>query len=188
MFVKVIKNFLSEKELEELNSWALDNYRGPFFVPNNMDHGYGKYRPTRLTTRGFGMTNAPLKYPEDAYGVQNKLKKYLDIENPMFPPPYFNGIVCGVGLNGGYIEKHKDPIFYKDTQTLHCIFKTQKSDSGGNTIIEEKEYDEVDENDLLMCVVSKYDHGASRIIGNTPRVLWYFGFCLSEEKLKKIFN
>ena len=187
MFVKVVKNFLTLEDVYELNSWALDSYRGPFFVPTDMDPGYGKYKPTRLTTRGFGLTNAPLEYPKKAYSIQDNIKQYLNIDNPLFPPPYKDGIVCGVGIMNGSVYPHKDPIFYENTQTLHCIFKTQKCDSGGNTFICGKEYDDLHEVDMLLCLVSKYEHGATRICGNKPRVLWYFGFCLDEEHIKKIF-
>lgn len=188
MFVKIIKDFLSEEEVNDLNVWALNNYRGPFFVPpTDMDSGYAKYRPTRLTTRGFGLTNAPLEYPEVAYQIQKRIKNLFEIEDYLYPPPYFNGIVCGVCLRGGYIDTHIDPIFYDDTETVHCIFKTQKPDSGGNTIIENLEFDKINDRDMLIAVVSKQKHGASRIVGNKPRVLWYFGFCLNDEKIKKIF-
>lgn len=188
MFTKVIENFLSDEEVGELNGWALSNYRGPFFVPpTEMDSGYAKYRPTRLTTRGFGLTNAPLEYPDASYQIQKRIKDLFQIENHLYPPPYFNGIVSGVGLRGGYIDIHMDPIFYDGTETLHCIFKTQKPESGGNTIVEGLEYDKISENDMLMCVVSKQKHGASRIVGNKPRVLWYFGFCIDNEKIKEIF-
>lgn len=188
MFVKIIKDFLSEEEINDLNVWALNNYRGPFFVPpTDMDSGYAKYRPTRLTTRGFGLTNAPLEYPNTAYKIQKRIKKLLKIEDCLYPSPYFDGIVCGVGLRGGYIDIHKDPTFYDNTETLHCIFKTQKPESGGNTIIEDVEFNTINEKDMLMCLVSRQEHGASRIVGNEPRILWYFGFCLGDEKINQIF-
>lgn len=188
MFVKVIKNFLSDEEVFNLNEWALSNYCGPFFIPpKDMDSGYAKYRPTRFTTRGFGLTNAPLEYPNVSYQIRKRIRDFFNIEDNLYPPPYFDGIVCGVGLRGGYIDIHMDPTFYDGTETLHCIFKTQKPDSGGNTIIEGLEYDKISEKDMLVCVVSKQHHGASRIIGNTPRVLWYYGFCLGEKKIKEIF-
>lgn len=188
MLVKIIKNFLFDEEVCELNKWALNNYHGPFFVPpKEMDSGYAKYRPTRLTTRGFGLTNAPLQYPNGAYQIQKKIKDLFEIEDCLYPPPYFDGIVCGVGLRGGYIDTHIDPIFYDGTETVHCIFKTQKPDSGGNTIIEDLELNEIAERDMLVCVVSKQKHGASRIVGNKPRVLWYYGFCLDALKINQIF-
>lgn len=188
MLTKVIKDFLSYDEVSKLNEWALSNYRGPFFVPpKDMDSGYAKYRPTRLTTRGFGLTNAPLEYPKVSYQVQKRIKELFKIEDCSYPPPYFDGIVCGVGLRGGYIDTHIDPIFYDETETVHCIFKTQKPDSGGNTIVEDLEFDKINERDMLICVVSKQKHGASRIVGNKPRVLWYYGFCLDNQKVKEIF-
>jgi hypothetical protein len=182
--VKILKNFISPEEVESLNSWCLKNYTKSFFRDPNMDRYHQR---SRLTTRGCGLDNITINYPKESYNIQNKLIKELNIKKPLYPPPFYNGIVNGIGFKNGSIFSHRDPIYFQNTFTLHCNFITKKSIHGGTTIINQKEYD-INESDSLVYVVSHQDHEVTPIDGNEPRILWCYGFCISEKELCNIFK
>jgi len=182
--IRILKNFLSNDEIKSLNNWCLNNYTENFFNGTTMDPRYPR---SRLTTRSNGYNTKNINYPKESYQIQKKLLNALDIKNPLYPPPFCNGIVNGIGFEPGSIFCHIDPIYFKDTFTLHCNFITQKSADGGVTIIEGVPYD-VDESDCLCYVVSNLKHEVLPIIGTTPRILWCFGFCITQNELKNIFN
>ena len=178
--IKIFKNFLSLEECDELNTWTINNYSQPYFTDPNMD---SYHKGTRFTTRG---ENKVINYPDKVYQIQDKIQSLLNIQNPLYPTAFYNGIVNGFGLEHGGIFEHRDPIYYPETITVHCNFLTQKSIDGGVTIIEGTEYD-IDEGDMLMYAVSEIDHKVTEIIGEKLRILWCYGFCLNSKKVKEIF-
>ena len=103
------------------------------------------------------------------------------------PPSYSHGIVTGIGYDGGRIENHIDPTYYPDTKTVHFNAITQQAEEGGHTIIDGVEYKNVNPTDLLIYQVSELHHEVTSTKGNTPRILWVFGFCLDNEKIEEIF-
>ena len=182
--IKILKNFISIDEVNILNSWCLENYTKKFFKDPHMDLRYPR---TRLTTRGSGLENYNIHYPKESYNVQDRLIKTLNLKNPLFPPPFYNGIVNGIGFENGSIFSHQDPVYYKNTFTLHCNFITKKSFGGGVTIINGREYD-IDQTDALIFIVSHQKHEVTKITGNKPRILWCYGFCISQEEMYNIFK
>ena len=128
-----------------------------------------------------------MNYPKESFDIQNRLIETLNLKNPIYPPPFYRGIVNGIGFENGSIFLHKDPIYFNNTFTLHCNFITKKSTAGGNTIINKKEYS-IEERDALVYVVSHQEHEVTKIVGNVPRILWCYGFCINEDELKNIFE
>jgi hypothetical protein len=139
---------------------------------------------TRLTTRF--SNNHYINYPKTSYDIQNRIVNLLGLELCKKPPSFFDGIVNGIGFEGGSICSHVDPIYFEGTQTLHCNVVSQKSNTGGVTVIENVAY-EIDEGDLLCYVVSKLKHEVTPTAGDKNRILWVFGFCVTDEKLEEIF-
>ena len=190
MYVKVIKNFVRRDELNILNIWTLQN-----FVDNPQwytDAGMDLYKnKTRFTTRlandvAHIKNGVYIDYPKTSYGIQNRIVDFFRLQSCKKPPSFVDGIVNGIGFDGGSICSHIDPIYFDDTHTLHCNVISQKSDIGGVTIIENVEYD-IDEGDLLCYIVSKHYHEVTPTVGNKNRILWVFGFCITDEKIKEIF-
>ena len=166
-------NFISQETKNELNRWTIQNYEKSFFHDANM----GVER-TRLTTR-YHKNCSDIIFPNAAIEIQNKLQDILKSNGKSFIvcPNYCHGIVNGIGFEGGDIYEHIDPIYKQNTFTLHCNIISQKSIEGGTTYIDGKKY-ETNETDLLMYPVSQIRHFVDKIVGNIPRILWVFGFCI----------
>ncbi len=182
MNAKIIKNFVNEEEIKELNFWTLNNYKSEFFTDANMG-----VPSTRLTTR-YAEENTNFTYPKVAYNIKNKIIKCLNIDNKYLSPPIGkDSIINGIGFDGGDIFEHIDPIWFPNTYTIHCNLISQKSLKGGVTIIDNKKYD-INEGDLLIYNVSHLKHKVTLIEGKKQRILWVFGFSVNFDTLIKIFN
>ena len=79
-----------------------------------------------------------IEYPKVAYNIQDRIRAKFNLWNQDHPPSFVDGIVNGIGIRDGYIFKHIDPIYIPGTHTVHCNIISQKPDSGGVTIIEER--------------------------------------------------
>jgi hypothetical protein len=189
--VKIEPNFISEEESKVLSNWTSSNYDQPYFMNPKMNNDKVQ---TRFTTRHAHhriseYQDFKVKYPKEVYNIQKRIFKYLNLTlNDIIPFPAFtDGIVTTFGFSPGSCISHKDPIYYQNTYTLHCNFCTQTPESGGITILEGKEYP-FKYRDMIMYVASHVEHEVSECVGNTPRVLWIFGFCVSLEQMNNIFN
>jgi len=165
----ILKNFIDKYTVEQLNKWTIDNYTKEFFRDANM----GK-PGTRLTTR----YSHNFEFPDIAYKVKDKIISTLGIK--FLEPAYKDGIVSGIGFEGGSIFEHIDPTWHPNTYTMHCNIISQKSIDGGITYIERIPY-ETDPTDLLLYPVSTLSHYVDEIKGNIPRILWVFGFSVNNE-------
>lgn len=181
----VLRNFLFETDVKELNQWTLDNCAQDFFEDANMDPDNPG---TRFTTRFPNESVASnIDYPDIAHIIRKRIIKYFLLENYQSPPSYSHGIVNGIGYSGGRIEKHIDPTYYPRKKTVHFNAITQKANEGGHTIINGVEYSDINSTDLLIYQVSEVYHEVTETKGNVPRILWVFGFCLDDKKIKEIF-
>lgn len=165
----LIKNFIDEYTIGQLNNWTMVNYTKEFFKDANM----GK-PGTRLTTR----YSCNFEFPDIAYKIKEKIINTLGIN--FQKPAYKDGIVNGIGFEGGSIREHIDPVWHPDTYTIHCNIISQKSTSGGITYIDSIPY-ETDPTDLLIYPVSFSRHKVDEIKGSIPRILWVFGFSVNNE-------
>jgi hypothetical protein len=190
-FAKIEPDFITEEEAKILSNWTLSHYKEPYFMNPKMNNDKVQ---TRFTTRhAYSRTeeykNFQVKYPKEVYEIQKRIFKYLNLtENNIIPFPSFtDGIVTTIGFSPGSCISHKDPVYYQNTYTLHCNFCTQNPESGGITILEGKEYS-FEHKDMIMYVASHVEHEVTECVGNIPRVLWVFGFCISLEQMNRIFN
>ena len=143
---------------------------------------------TRFTTRFPNESVAPsIDYPDAAHIVRQRIVNYFNLNEYKSPPSYSHGIVNGIGYAGGRIEEHIDPTYYPHTKTIHFNAITQHADGGGHTIIGGVEYNDLDTTDLLIYQVSEVHHEVTVTEGDTPRILWVFGFCLDNKKIGEIF-
>jgi hypothetical protein len=190
-FAKIVPEFITEEEAKILTDWTLSNYKEPYFMNPRMNNDKVQ---TRFTTRhSYGRIEEyqdfKVKYPKESYNIQERIYNYLNLnQSDIIPFPSFtDGIVTTVGFSPGSCVKHKDPVYYPNTYTLHCNFCTQTPKSGGITILEGEEY-HFEYKDMIMYVASHVEHEVTECVGDVPRVLWVFGFCVSLEKLNNIFN
>jgi len=189
--IKIIHNFITDEERKSLNKWTLNNYKSSCFMNPRMNNDT---KQTRFTTRHAhyrenNFKDYKVKYPEESYSIQKRLFKYFNLDyRSIIPWPHFtDGIVTTIAFPPGSCFSHVDPIYYKDTYTLHCNIITQMPQKGGITTIENESY-EVSENDVLMYITSHLNHEVNEIIGEKPRILWVFGFCLNKEEMDHIFD
>lgn len=189
--IKIIKNFITEHEKNILNSWSIENYKKPFFSDPkmNLDKSQTRFTTRHSHNRNPNYVNYKIKYPIEVYNIQKRLFVELNLDyRSLLPWPGFtDGVVNTIAFPPGSCIKHKDPVYYSDTYTLHCNLITKKAKSGGHTYIENKLYD-IEEQDLLMYVTSHLEHEATEIGGDIPRILWVYGFCLEDLEVKSIFG
>jgi hypothetical protein len=189
--VKVVKNFITDNEIDKLNQWTLSNYKQPYFIDPGMNNDESQ---TRFTTRHAyerieEYKNFKVDYPKEVFYIQNRLFKYLNLskDNIISFPSFTNGVVTTIGFSPGGCVRHKDPIYYSNTYTLHCNFCTQNPESGGITILEGKKYS-FEYKDMIMYVSSHVEHEVTKCIGDIPRILWVYGFFASLNEINAIFN
>lgn len=190
--IKIVKNFISEKEAKILSNWTTNNYKKPYFIDPKMNNDVNQ---TRFTTRhanvreGLNHSNYKVKYPDQCYDIQNRIFTYLNLtKRNLLPFPFFtDGIVTTICFPPGSCVRHKDPVYYSNTYTLHCNFCTQLPEDGGTTIIEGEEY-KINNKDMLIYITSHLDHEVTECFGQTPRILWVYGFFIDNFHLNEIFN
>jgi len=182
--VRVIKNYIDQKLLLDLNKWTLENYRKEFFNISGMNNCQTRFTTRQCTNRG---VDHLFDYPNFVYNLQHKIESDFDISDQQKAMIGKNGVVTGIGFENDYIRKHKDPIWYRGTNTVHFNFITQKPLSGGVTVIDNQEYD-INSGDILIYNVSEYYHLVTKVIGKIPRILYVFGYSLNQEKLKRVFT
>jgi hypothetical protein len=171
----ILKNFIDRNTANSLNNWCMNNYKKSFFTDANMGT-----KDTRYTTR-FTKDWESFSFPDECYVIKNKIINELELLN--FKMPNFkDGIVCGIGFDGGDIYEHVDPTYYEKTITLHCNILSRKSNAGGNIYINDV-FVPVKERDLLCFKVSRDKHRVDKIQGDRERILWVFGFCIPENEL-----
>ena len=163
---KLYKNFLSHVECDILNNWILDNKDTSTFQDANMG-GY------RYTTRYTDPSN--FTYPDLAYQIQKRIISVLELQDYILPP-YKDGMVVSHALPKDTCYGHVDPDWYPNRVTLHCNVALTNF-KGGEPFIGE-EIINFCQNDLLSYPVSKINHGSNIILGEHPRNIWIFGFCI----------
>lgn len=100
--IKIVKNFITNEELNVLNDWTLKNYQKPYFSNPHMNNDDIQ---TRFTTRhaynrSEKYKNYKIKYPKEVYHIQKKLLTYLKLgDNSIAPWPSFtDGIVTTIAF------------------------------------------------------------------------------------------
>jgi len=173
---KIVKDFATKEEQEELINWILNNKDSSWLFT---DAGMGG---NRITTR----YSTEFSFPETAYIIRKRIKKYLINELKLIDdfkiPKFQDGIVASYAGENDTVYEHKDPQWYPSYETLHCNLMLQKSLKGGEPVINKKRI-ELRERDLWCYYVSKIKHGAAKVIGNKPRLMFVFGFCVKYKNL-----
>jgi len=168
---KIIKGFISEEEQSELIKWVADNKNNSNLF---RDAGMGG---NRITTR---YSKDRFLFPHSAYKIQKRIIDLFNFEAFILPhnwSKFMHGIIADIGGEDDYCFEHTDPQWYPPYETLHCNLMLQKPIEGGEPIIGKKEID-INERDMWCYYVSKVKHGSSKNIGNKPRIIYTFGFCI----------
>ena len=172
MEFKIIRNFISQEEQTDLIQWIINNKDSSWlFKDANM-------KGNRITTR----YSKDFSFPEVAYSIQKRIINQLKFKDFKLPK-YHHGIVASYAGENDTVFEHTDPQWYPPLETLHCNLMLQKSIKGGEPIINKKCID-LNERDLWCYYVSKVKHGSAKVIGNKPRLMYVFGFCIDYKELQ----
>lgn len=169
--IKLIPNFLSDSECNNLASWITNNHHN--FVDANMN---GIRKTTRYLNEG-------TEFPQIALRIRERLKNYLDLED-MIRPPFTKGMVASYAEPGDTCYEHTDPIWFENHHTLHCNVIVQKPDGGGNVVIEGQEFN-MPRGHVICYYVSDLKHSVTEIIGSKNRLMWIFVFCVEKDLNEK---
>lgn len=168
---------LNPSELSELTEWVIRYSGTQMFSDANMG---GNRKTTRFNNSG------SLKFPATAYAVRNRIAEMLgfDFEKK---PGFSDGMVASWAGEGDTCYYHKDPVWHEGLITAHCNVLLQAPEKGGKLFVEGQKY-EMQVGKPICYPVSEVDHGTTKIIGSTPRIMWVFGFCVTKEKAMEKFT
>lgn len=173
MSILVFKNFLSEAECTTLNEWVDLGVQNKW-LDNGLKMPEGKWTETkRLTSRPYGDR---FDYSPEVYAVQDKITSFLKLEDlaTSVVGGGKNGIVVSYTLQGGDVHKHKDP---KEgaLEVLRCNIVSKDTESGGELYVGDDKID-IGVGDLHCYLASTVEHYVTEVQGQTPRILWMFGY------------
>lgn len=166
MDTQIIKNIVSEKEIKKLVDWISLNKDTSLFR-------WSGHPGTRRRTTRFSLD---VDYPDISYKIRDRIKSQLGIKSDYYPD-YPDGMVASYGYARDECSFHKDPIWFENHITYHCVVLLSAPESGGIPIIGDVEYP-LEEGDGVYYPVSEIIHGTTKLIGNKPRILWIFGFSI----------
>jgi hypothetical protein len=176
--VTIIPNFITQEECSTLNTWvkmAVTNKWLDLGITTGGETGYSGRLTTRLYANRFD------SYPDLAYTIQDRIRKQLNLlDTPIsIKGGGKHGIVVSNTLPGGDVYHHNDPLEFNDCHVLRCNIITQMADSGAilevnNNIIQ------VSQGDLHCYLASKYKHSVTKVTGKHSRILWMFGFQITD--------
>lgn len=182
MSVLIFKNFLDIDTCNQLNDWVDLGVKNKW-LDRGVDKGSSWTYTKRFTTRNYGNR---FNYPTIVYSVFNKITNKLEITDlkKSVVGGGKNGVVVSYTTNGGDTYEHIDP---KEgfLEVLRCNVLTKKPIEGGILFIDGKQI-ELNVGDLHCYLPSTVKHYVTKTLGDTPRILWMFGYQCARERFKKI--
>lgn len=175
------ENFLTPSVCEQLNDWVVTGVENKWLDCGLVD-GMGWVSETRKTTRVYADR---FEYPQVVYDVSNAITSFLGLEHleKSVVGGGRGGVVVSCTFPGGNVHKHTDPVedFLPRTHVLRCNILTQKADDGGDLFINNTKVN-LSVGELHCYLASTVEHWVSTVKGETPRILWMFGYrCTAKE-------
>lgn len=119
------------------------------------------------------------QHPDLAICIRKKLANILSF--PIEPKPgYKDGIVASYAMTGDTCFSHCDPVWHDHLITVHCNVIVKEPENGGDLVVNGDKY-EMPLNQFICYPVSELAHETTAIFGNSPRVMWVFGFCVEKD-------
>lgn len=182
MNVLVKKHFITAEKCAQLNAWVDEGVENKW-LDKGINRGSGWEYAKRLTTRNYGDR---FEYPDIAYEVFQKITDDLDLYG--FRKSVVgggrDGVVVSCTFPGGDVYKHTDPL-ENNMQVLRCNIMTRAAEVGGELFVDDQKID-VGVGDLHCYLASNIPHYVTEVQGNTPRVLWMFGYQFSFQDFDKL--
>jgi hypothetical protein len=178
MTVSIFPKFITPEECNILNLWTTYALKHDW-LDKGIDRTGDPREPNRYSTHGnphkFG------RYPDIAYSIYDRISKFLDLRrmDKSVTNGGKDGIVVSCTLLGGDIFKHIDVREPGNFHLLRCNILTQAPEIGGQLVVNGNKID-VEIGDLHCYINTKYQHSVSLVQGNINRILWMFGYQISE--------
>jgi hypothetical protein len=176
------RQFLDRAVCESLNAWVDEGVEKKWLDVGRSENPSWAYKD-RLTTRKYGTR---FEYPAVVYQVFDEITRLLGLHD--VPKSVVgggrDGVVVSYTLSGGDVYKHKDPM-EGELHVLRCNVMTRAADAGAQLFIGGEKID-IGVGDLHCYLPSDVEHYVTTAEGNTPRIMWMFGYQISKEDFLKI--
>jgi hypothetical protein len=176
------KHFLTQTQCDELNAWVLEGVECKWLdlgASCEMQWQYEK----RLTTRNYG---GRFEYPQIVYDVSQQITESLDLHD--LRKSEFgggrDGVVVSCTFPEGDVYEHID-MMEGSKHILRCNVMTQAADSGAKLYIDNEHID-VEVGELHCYLPSTVPHYVTKVEGQTPRILWMFGYKCDKERFDQL--
>jgi hypothetical protein len=181
MDVIIFPGFIEKDTCNQLNDWVDLGVKNKWLdlgISRNSGWKYNK----RVTTRNYGNR---FDYPPLVHQVFNKITNKLELQD--LPKSVTgagkDGVVVSCTFPGGDVYPHKDPK-EGELEVLRCNIMTRNSDDGGELFIGGKKIN-VGVGDLHCYLPSDTEHYVTEVKGQTPRIMWMFGYQIAKEKWQR---
>lgn len=175
------RQFLALAECEALNAWVDEGVEKKW-LDVGISRGSGWTYKDRLTTRNYGDR---FEYPPLVHHVFDKIADLLGLQG--VPKSVVgggrDGVVVSYTRPFGDVYKHKDPM-EGGLHVLRCNVMTRAADAGAELFIDGKKID-IGVGDLHCYLASDVEHYVTTAEGNTPRIMWMFGYQMSKEQWQR---
>lgn len=181
----IIKNFLDQSTCNQLNDWVELGVKNEWLGKGLNVATMGWDCKTRFTTRNYADR---FDYPTVVYEVSDKITQALNIQDlqKSVIGGGKDGIVVSYVLPNGDVHKHMDPK-EGDLEVLRCNVLTSAADAGGYLVVNGKKID-IEVGDLHCYLASNVEHEVTTVEGDTPRILWMFGYQCSIDRFSELNN
>lgn len=178
----VSRDFLSSQECEALNDWVNTAVENKWLDVGRTEDAKWSYA-NRLTTRQYGNR---FEYPAVVHDVFERITEFLDVQHlaKSVVGGGKGGVVVSYTMPNGDVYKHIDPM-EGDLHVLRCNVMTQAADAGAELYIGGEKI-EVGVGDLHCYLPSDVEHYVTEAKGNTPRIMWMFGYQISKREFLQI--
>ena len=176
------KQFITQAQCEELNAWvnlAVENK----WLDSGRNTTASWNMTTRLTTRVYGHR---FEYPQIVYDIFKQITDALGLHNlhKSVVGGGRDGVVVSCTYADGDVYEHTDPM-EGDNHVLRCNIMSQKAESGAALYIGGKHVD-IEVGELHCYLPSAVPHYVTTAQGQTPRIMWMFGYQVTPERFSQI--
>jgi hypothetical protein len=177
MRYEVIRSLVTKEECDVLNQWADIAVKNNWLGAGIKEGGALYPKELRVTSRFYGDR---FEHPSLALDIFSRIRKVLNLPNaPLVEGHGRDGIVINYTMNGGNVYEHTDGRT-DNLATLRCNLLSRSPKEGGELFINNVEY-AMEECAIHCYLVSENPHRVEEMRGDTPRVLWMFGFAVPVE-------
>ena len=94
------------------------------------------------------------------------------------------GNFIGYNTSGGFVHSHTDHLSSDGWEHVRINFLVSKPLQGGNPVIDDKEYNIMEDNSWLN-IASKWVHSSTPVVGDKPRIVLSLGAYVNPSELNE---